>query len=245
MRTLVWFAYFWMYLLLVMPRLKKARRLREEGRVEEHDRMVRENVDRWARRLLRLAGAQVTVEGQENIAERPVVFVADHQGYFDIPLMLTCLDKPNPIIAKAEIEKLPLIRSWMRELNCLFLQRDDARQSMEVLKEAQNLLQKGYSVVIFPEGTRSKGGPVKEFKAGAIRVATRAGVPIVPVCIDGSYRLMEGNHMWIRPAKVKVTCLPPVPTEGMSREEIRALPERLREMICQAGPLERKEAADE
>lgn len=233
MRTIVWFVYFWMYLLLVMPRLNRARRLREEGRVEEHDQMVRENVERWAGRLLRLAGAKVTVEGKENIPQGPVVFVADHQGYFDIPLMLTSLDKPNPIIAKAEIEKLPLIRSWMRELNCLFLQRDDARQSMEVLKEAQKLIQDGYSVVIFPEGTRSKGGPVKEFKAGAIRVATRAGVPIVPVCIDGSFRLMEGNGMWIRPASVKLTILPPVPTEGMSREEIRALPEQLREQICQ------------
>ena len=104
---------------------------------------------------------------------------------------------------------------------------------MDCLKRAQELLKEGYSVVIFPEGTRNNGKELLEFKAGAIRMATRAGVPIVPVCIDGSCNLMGKGSLWIHPAKVKIHILPPVSTEQMSREEIRALPEHLREQIAQ------------
>lgn len=150
--------------------------------------------------------------------------MANHQGYFDIPLMLTQLDKPNPLVAKKEIQKIPMIRGWMEQLHCVFLDRDDPRQSMECLRQAQELLGQGYSVVIFPEGTRNSGGPLGEFKAGAIRMATRAGVRWCPVCIDGSHLLMKKGSLWIHPAKVNIRILPPISTEGMARDEIRALP---------------------
>ena len=81
------------------------------------------------------------------------------------------------------------------------------------------------------EGTRSRGGPVKEFKAGAFRMASRAGVPVVPVTIDGSFRLMEGNKMRIRPAVVNITIHPAVETAGMGREGLRALPHMVKETI--------------
>ncbi len=125
------------------------------------------------------------------------------------------------------------------------------------------LLESGHSLTIFPEGTRSKGGPVKEFKAGAFRIASRAGVPVVPVTIDGSkggpvkefkagafriasragvpvvpvtidgsFRLMEGNGMKIRPASVHVTIHPPIATKGIAREDLRALPHTVRDTIA-------------
>lgn len=231
MRTIIWFLYFWLYLIVVLPEYWRVCRMEKRGETERHDRLVRKHVQNWAGRLLRLAGAEITTTGRENIPEGPVVFVANHQGYFDIPLMLTQLDKPNPIVAKKEIMKLPMIRGWMEQLRCVFLDREDPRKSMESLKSAQELLGKGYSVTIFPEGTRNSGGELGEFKAGAIRVATRAYVPVVPVCIDGSYKLMKKGSLWIHPAKVKIRILPAISTEGMSREEIRALPEQLREQI--------------
>lgn len=231
MRTIIWFLYFWLYLIVVLPEYWRVCRMEKRGETERHDRLVRKHVQNWAGRLLRLAGAEITTTGRENIPEGPVVFVANHQGYFDIPLMLTQLDKPNPIVAKKEIMKLPMIRGWMEQLRCVFLDREDPRKSMESLKSAQELLGKGYSVTIFPEGTRNSGGELGEFKAGAIRVATRAHVPVVPVCIDGSYKLMKKGSLWIHPAKVKIRILPAISTEEMSREEIRALPEQLREQI--------------
>lgn len=232
MRTIIWFIYFWLYLLVMIPYMNRAKKLAAEGKKEEHDTLVRTCVDRWANRLMRLAGVDITVTGKENIPDGTVVYVANHQGYFDIPLMLTQLAQPGPILAKKQIEKLPFIRDWMGELHCIFIDRDDPRQSMDCLKQAQKLLSEGYSVVIFPEGTRNYGGELKEFKAGAIRVATKGKVPIVPVCIDGSYTIMEKNNMWIHPGKVKITIMPSIPTETMSKEEVRALPDQLREMLA-------------
>ena len=231
-RTVIWVVYFFAYLFFAQPMLWKVRKLRKEGKIEEHDRIVRTMVNNWALRLMKLAGATMEVTGKENIPEGPVVFAANHQGYADIPLLLTQLDKPNPLIAKKELEKVPLLRDWMTELNCIFIDRDNARQAMDSLKKANELLSEGYSVSIFPEGTRSKGGEIKDFKGGTIRLATRAKVPIVPCCIEGTYNMLEANKGFkITPAKLQLHILPAIETADLSREEIKALDERLRSVI--------------
>ncbi|MBE6898844.1 MAG: 1-acyl-sn-glycerol-3-phosphate acyltransferase [Ruminococcaceae bacterium] len=231
-RTVIWVVYFFAYLFFAQPMLWKVRKLRKEGKIEEHDRIVRTMVNNWALRLMKLAGATMEVTGKENIPEGPVVFAANHQGYADIPLLLTQLDKPNPLIAKKELEKVPLLRDWMTELNCIFIDRDNARQAMDSLKKANELLSEGYSVCIFPEGTRSKGGEIKDFKGGTIRLATRAKVPIVPCCIEGTYNMLEANKGFkITPAKLQLHILPAIETADLSREEIKALDERLRSVI--------------
>ena len=231
-RTVIWVVYFFAYLFFAQPMLWKVRKLRKEGKIEEHDRIVRTMVNNWALRLMKLAGATMEVTGKEKIPEGPVVFAANHQGYADIPLLLTQLDKPNPLIAKKELEKVPLLRDWMTELNCIFIDRDNARQAMDSLKKANELLSEGYSVSIFPEGTRSKGGEIKEFKGGTIRLATRAKVPIVPCCIEGTYNMLEANKGFkITPAKLQLHILPAIETADLSREEIKALDERLRSVI--------------
>lgn len=231
-RTVIWVVYFFAYLFFAQPMLWKVRKLRKEGKIEEHDRIVRTMVNNWALRLMKLAGASMEVTGKENIPEGPVVFAANHQGYADIPLLLTQLDKPNPLIAKKELEKVPLLRDWMTELNCIFIDRDNARQAMDSLKKANELLSEGYSVCIFPEGTRSKGGEIKDFKGGTIRLATRAKVPIVPCCIEGTYNMLEANKGFkITPAKLQLHILPAIETADLSREDIKALDERLRSVI--------------
>ena len=231
-RTVIWVVYFFAYLFFAQPMLWKVRKLRKEGKIEEHDRIVRTMVNNWALRLMKLAGATMEVTGKENIPEGPVVFAANHQGYADIPLLLTQLDKPNPLIAKKELEKVPLLRDWMTELNCIFIDRDNARQAMDSLKKANELLSEGYSVCIFPEGTRRKGGEIKDFKGGTIRLATRAKVPIVPCCIEGTYNMLEANKGFkITPAKLQLHILPAIETADLSREEIKALDEHLRSVI--------------
>ncbi len=230
-RTIIWFTYFWLYLIFALPMLWRVRKLKEKGNIEEHDRLVRSMVYNWATRLLKLAGSTIVVTGKENIPNGPCVFAANHQGYADIPLMLTQLDKPNPLIAKKELEKLPLVRDWMKELNCIFIDRENARQAMDCLKQADALLKEGYSVSIFPEGTRNKGGEIAEFKGGTIRLATRAKVPIVPCCIDGTHNMLECSGYRITPAKLQIHILPAIETADMSREEIKTLDERLRNLI--------------
>lgn len=234
MRTLIWFAYFWLYLLLLIPKMRRAERAEREGDTELRDEIVELEVSRWAGRLLKLAGVRVTVSGLENIpVDRPVVFVANHQGYFDIPVLLTFLDKPHGLVAKDATEKIPLVRGWMRLLGCVFIDRSNARQSVGALGvAARRLHEENRSFIIFPEGTRGRGGSMREFKNGGFKIAFKAGAPIVPICIDGTYKAMEARHNFIGPADVRLTVLPLIETEGMTREDSKAIGERVREMVA-------------
>ena len=165
MRTILWFLYFWLYLLAVEPWLWKVRALKRQGRTEEHDILAGRIIHNWARRLLAAAGARVTVEGLENLPEGTAVFVSNHQSYFDIPLALGYLGDPKGLVSKKEIDRIPFIRQWMRELGCVFLDRENLRASVAALGDASDRVAAGYSMVVFPEGTRTETGEVGEFKA--------------------------------------------------------------------------------
>jgi 1-acyl-sn-glycerol-3-phosphate acyltransferase len=231
-RTIVWFIYFWLYLLVLIPGLLKANRLQRQGRIEEHDAYTSKQVGRWARSLLKAAGAKVTVRGMEHMPQGAAVFVSNHQGNFDIPIMLGHIGTPKALMSKIEISKLPLIRDWMKHLRCIFVDRSNVRQAMNSLNDAAKLVESGYSIVIFPEGTRSQSDELGEFKPGAFRIAAKSGAPIVPIRIQGSYKLMEANGNWIRPAHITVTILPAIPTEGLSKTEMAALPEQVKDIIA-------------
>ena len=235
MRTVIWFIYFWLYLVVCLPASWWMRHLERRGEIEKLDYHVERFVRNWASRLLRLAGARVTVTGQENLPDGAFVVIANHQGNFDIPIMLAHVGRPRGLIAKRELARLPGISTWMRHLHCLFVDRSNPRAGAQIILDGEKLLKSGHGLTIFPEGTRSRGGPMKEFKGGAFRIASRAGAPIVPVTIDGSYRLMEAHHGWfIHPADVRVTIHPPIETAGAPREDIRALPARTQEIIASA-----------
>ena len=118
----------------------------------------------------------------------------------------------------------------MTLIDCIFLDRKDMKQSVQALMEATRMVKGGKSLIIFPEGTRSKGGPAHEFKGGAFKVATRNKVPIVPITIDGSYTMFE-QRMRIHPGTARVTIHPPIPTEGLTREQQKALPQEVERIV--------------
>jgi len=231
-RTIIWFIYFWLYLIKIMPEYLKVNRLFKEGKIKERDILASSTASKWARFLLKLAGAKVTVTGAENVPEdRAVLFVSNHQGNFDIPILLGCIDKPMAFIAKIEMLKMPIISNWMKHMNCVFMDRSDMRQSLRVMNDATKYLKQGYSMSVFPEGTRSKGNSMGEFKAGSLRIAVKANVPIVPVTIKGSYKLMEQNGFIIKPAQVEVVIAEPIETIGLTKEQINSLHEEVRTII--------------
>ena len=107
MRTIIWFCWFWLQLIGLLPVLHKGKKALQQGKNAEVDQLVEKMVPKWANGLLKLAGVTVDVKGKENIpSNQAVVFVANHRSYYDIPLMLTSLDKPHPLVAKKEIEKI-------------------------------------------------------------------------------------------------------------------------------------------
>jgi len=189
----------------------------------------------WAKGCLRRAGVTLHVEGTENVPrDEAVVFVANHQGNFDIPTMMATLPVPHGYIAKIETLKIPVVRDWMRYMKCVFIDRKNIRQTAKALLEGIEILKGGHSLVLFPEGTRSKSSTMGEFKPASFKLATKAKAPIVPVSISGTFRVMETNNSKIKPADVYVKIHPAIRTDDL--EDLPGLPERVKAVIASALP---------
>lgn len=198
----------------------KINSLAKKGDLEKRDAYIHMVTTRWAKFVMKLAGAKITVIGEENLPKnQTVLFVANHQSNFDIPLLMSSINVPKGFIAKKELEKWPMISTWMKYIKCIFMDRSNLRKSAEAIVEGTKLLKNGYSMVIFPEGTRSKGGHLGEFKAGSFKLATKSKCPIVPVTIDGTYKLLEANNNWIKGADVRLVIHPAIDVTSLSKEE--------------------------
>ncbi|WP_240842768.1 1-acyl-sn-glycerol-3-phosphate acyltransferase [Acidaminobacter sp. JC074] len=209
MRTLIWFIHFWLYQIAVLPRYFIFKSKDKKG--ENIQDQMQPLVQKWAQSMVKMSGSSVKVVGEENIPdEGPIVFVANHQSNFDIPIMLGYLKRPKGFIAKKETENFPIVGGWMRFLKCIFMDRTSPRAALKAIKEGINVVKEGYALVIFPEGTRSLDGKMGEFKPGSFKLATKAEARIIPVTISGSYDIMKKGSMKIKPAEVTVTVSEPV-----------------------------------
>lgn len=204
------------------------------GDTVSRDRVVFGIVPQWARFVVeKVTRATVEVSGEEKIPrDRAVVFVGNHQGNMDIPLLFGFINKPMTFVAKAELGKIPLLSDWMRLLQCTFIERNSPRKSFKAIHDAAEGVKRGYSQVIFPEGTRSKGGPHHEFKAGSFKLAFMSDAPIVPVTIDGTWRIYEGQKKVRLGQHIKLIVHDPIETAGLSREELAKIPGMVERIVC-------------
>ena len=218
-RTIALFIYLFGYMIVHYGALRRGERALAAGDTQLVEELVNKNIPRWSRGILKVTGVSLVVEGLENIPkDTACVFVGNHRSYYDIPLLLASLDKPHGVLAKEELEKIPLLNRWMKLLGCVFVQRDDLRASVRALNDATAIVESGKSFVIFPEGTRYKGeeGGAGEFKAGAFRIAVKTGAPVVPVAITGARALFENNGNLCHPGSVHIKVLPPIRTGSSS-----------------------------
>lgn len=176
----------------------------------------------------KLGGCNVTIKGKENLPDGPVLLVGNHQGDFDVLLVLYAFGEIPVIVAKREAQKVPIARTWMKMIHCIFMDRSDMRQSLMCIKKSGEYLEHGFKVLIFPEGTRSKGPEMGEFKAGAFKAAVKAKVPIVPFMIDGTYKVFEKQH-FLKKADVTLSILRPMYVSG--DEKTQEISETLQTMI--------------
>ena len=151
----------------------------------------------WAFRVcLFLAGTSVTVIGQEKVpTDRAVLYVGNHRSYFDILTGYVTVPTLVGFVAKKEMEKVPLLSTWMRFVYCLFLDRENPKEGLKTILQAIDYVKKGISICIFPEGTRNKGEELTmlPFKEGAFKIATKTGCPIVPISMNNTAEIFE-NH---------------------------------------------------
>lgn len=218
-RTIIWFIYFWLYQIIALFFLLKIYFLKQFSSTNKANNYIHKVTQNWAKAMVSATGSKVTVKGLENIPkDKTVLFVSNHQGNFDIPLLMGYINKPKGFIAKIELAKMPIVNIWMKLIRCVFIDRKNLRQSIKAIQEGIAILKSGYSMVVFPEGTRSKGEPMKEFKKGSLRLAVKTKVPIVPIAISGSYKIMEERKFLITPAQVNITIGQPILLHEISEE---------------------------
>ena len=232
LRTAYWMSYFWYFLFTRFGKMKNANKIRLSGDKKQLDEYVAKYVKYWSRKLIKISGTEIIVTGEENIPEQYAVYVGNHQGNFDVPLMLGYVGAPRAFLAKIEMLDVPLVRDWMRNLGCIFVDRKDPKQSLKAVLSAIKYVKAGNSMTIFPEGTRSQSDKMGEFKSGSTRIAIKAGALIVPVTIDGSYKILEKNKGFkITPAVVKLTIHKPINPKELSKEEIENIDDIIKNII--------------
>lgn len=176
-----------------------------------------------------ISGVKLEVKGYENIPkDTPVLFVGNHNSFYDIIVTYPLMERPTGFVAKKEIKKVPFLSWWMYFVNCIFLDRSDPRAGLKSVLDAAGLIKKGISIFLFPEGTRSKDGNMLEFKDGGFKIATKSKCPIVPVGITGSADVFENHFPLIKSTKVTVTFAEPIYTADLSREETKGLSARVK-----------------
>ncbi|MBN2857807.1 MAG: 1-acyl-sn-glycerol-3-phosphate acyltransferase [Candidatus Delongbacteria bacterium] len=183
---------------------------------------------RWGSKILKWARADVEVIGLENIPSEPVVIAANHQAGFDIPLLFAKMTNQPSFIAKIELSKIPLFASWMRMIGCLFIDRSSPRKALESFKVAAELINKGQTVIIFPEGTRRP--VIIPFKKGSFKLPIMAGVPVLPVTIVGTEKIIDNVKAGKR-SRVILVIGKPVDISALPKEKQNSIHEDMRSLI--------------
>ena len=232
-KTVTWFLKFASSLLRLLPKMKKGVKLKNTGDISVYKPFVDKELRNWLNPLVKAAGVDIIAKGQENIPQdEAVIYVPNHQGIFDMPALILNTPTPCGFIAKKELQKVPVVRTWMWLLDCVFIDRENKREARVAIKEAIELINKGRSMVIFPEGTRSKDGIPLPFKSGVMMIAKETKAKIVPVVLEGIIDRFEKTKN-ITPGTITVTFLPAIETENLSRDEMKAMPEQIRSQILE------------
>ncbi len=179
-----------------------------------------------------LSGAKTTVIGLERIPkDEPVLFVGNHQSYFDIIISYSLMPRLTGYVAKKEIEKIPLLRTWMKYLYCLFLDRDDIREGMKTIVQGIEYIKNDISIAIFPEGTTSKDGVLLPFHEGSLKFAEKSGCKIVPMVQNNTRFLWEMQKPKIRKTHTVLEFCEPIDVKELSKEERKHLGSHIKQII--------------
>ncbi len=232
LKTITYFSKLAFYLFKGSFSLRKYIKNKNNYSQEEYLSTLYSDLQKYTSKIINNTGSSLTIIGKENIiTDRPVVFVPNHQSYFDIPALFGAIDVPIAFISKKETLKLPVISTAIVELNSITFDRSNIKEAAKSVLSAIKILKSGQSMVIFPEGTRSKDSNVNEFKAGAFKIATKPKVPIVPVSIIGARDVFEANNFKIRKSDIKIIFHDPIYTENLTKEEIKQLPEKVHKIV--------------
>ncbi|HEV2202459.1 MAG TPA: lysophospholipid acyltransferase family protein [Bryobacteraceae bacterium] len=197
----------------------------------------------WARSLLRFAGVRVTVEGLEKIDPGGrYVFCANHLSYMDPPVVLTQIPVQFRFLAKRGLFQIPFLGTHLTQAGHIPVNLDEPRAAVKTMTRAAEILRaRAISLLIFPEGGRSEDGVLQPFKEGAAYIAIKAQVPLVPIALIGTRKIMAYGSATIRSGRVRLRIGNPIPTEGLLLKDRDRLTNALRERIVEMLACEMQE----
>ena len=184
----------------------------------------------WARQILRAAGTPVVAEGLERIPrDQPVVYASNHSSMFDIWALFATLPGSVRFVAKQELFRIPVLGGAMRAVGHIAIDRAHKTRAFEAYDGAARTIARGFSALVFPEGTRSRTGELLPFKNAPFALAIAAQVPLVPVYVHDTFEIKPKGRFGLRPRPIRLLVGEPIPTSGLVvgdrerlREQVRA-----------------------
>lgn len=192
----------------------------------------------WGRLALLANRVKVRMEGLEQLeGEGPYIFMANHQGYYDIFALLGHLPFQFKWLAKKELFSIPLFGWAMGVAGYISVDREGTRETVKAMNEAAEKIRDGMSVVIFPEGSRSPDGSIQPFKKGGFTLAVKSKVPIVPIAITGSREILAKDQLTIAPGEIWLRVGRPIDTRNYSLKDRKLLMEKVSDTISKSVEL--------
>jgi 1-acyl-sn-glycerol-3-phosphate acyltransferase len=187
----------------------------------------------WCRLIIWTSGVHVDGIGKENLPDAAsYILVANHQSYFDVFGLVSLLGEPPRFVTKKELQRIPVFGQALGALGQIVIDRGDPEGAKRAIDAAAQALPGGVKVCFFAEGTRSPDGRIGPFKKGAVALGLQTGLPLVPVSISGTRKLMPKGSLVIRPGgRIRIVFGKPIVTRGVSFEERDALTAQLRDFV--------------
>lgn len=197
--------------------------------------LIQRIVVAWSRAWLIPAGVELDVRGAEHVDPgTSYVVVANHRSNIDIMVCFAALPIPIRYLAKRELFQIPVLAQAMRAIGIVEVDRQHTREMSiidTVNRQARVVIERGHSLIIYAEGTRTRDGSPRPFKKGAFTMAATAGMPVLPVTLHGTRAVWPPERPWIHSGTVTVVIDPPIPTEGMGRDDVEQLRARVQDQI--------------
>jgi 1-acyl-sn-glycerol-3-phosphate acyltransferase len=188
----------------------------------------------WARGILWICGIKVDVIGLENIDhEKPYIYISNHQSNFDILACVAAIPGTVRFVAKKELFRIPIFAQGMYMVGMIPIDRGRSVEARKTLDKAIEKVHQGVSLIIFPEGTRSKDGQIHDFKKGGFVLALNGKIEILPISISGSRHIMEKHTLKLNKGRIKIHFLPSIPTNKLTLENRNELVESVRNKIIE------------
>jgi len=182
----------------------------------------------WSRDILRAAGTPVQAAGLDRIPrDRPVLYASNHTSMFDIWALAATLPGSTRFVAKEELGRIPLVGLAMRRAGHIMIDRFNRARAFAAYEQAAETIRSGISPIVFPEGTRSRTGELQPFKNAPFGLAIAAQVPIVPLYVDGTYRILPKGGLRLHPMPIRIEIGEPIPTAGLSADDRDQLRDRV------------------